>query len=115
MVDSLLRGVPAAIMPEGRITKPADQVNGVGPGRPGVSRIARRAEAAVVPVGFAFSNEAWVPGSALPKPRLGRHRVVASIGAPMTFETDDHIANANRLMDAIGSLVLQGRSKDNTD
>jgi len=110
MVDALLRGEPAAIMPEGRITRAADQVNGVGQGRPGVSRVARRADAAIVPVGFAFSDEAWVPGTPLPKTRMGRHTVVASIGAPIHFTTDDHIENTNTLMAAIGDLVLDGRS-----
>lgn len=110
MIDALLDGQSTAIMPEGRITRAKDQVDGVGQGRPGVSRIARGAGAAVVPVGFAFSNEAWQPGTPLPKPRLGRHRVVANIGAPLWFETDDHIANANTLMSEIGSLVLAGRN-----
>ncbi len=109
MADALVAGQSAAIMPEGRITRPKDQVNGVGQGRPGVSRIARRAGAAVVPVGFAFADEAWVPGTPLPKPRFGRHRVIANIGPPIHFETDDHIANANQLMEAIGGLVTTGR------
>lgn len=110
MVDALLSGQSAAIMPEGRITRPEDQVGGVGQGRPGVSRVARRADAAVVPVGFAFADEAWVPGTPLPKPRFGRHRVVANIGEPIYFDTDDHIANANQLMDAISAQVMKGRS-----
>lgn len=109
MVDALLSRQTTAIMPEGRITREKDQVDGVGMGRPGVSRIARAAGAAVVPVGFAFSNEAWRPGTPLPKPRLGRHTVVARIGAPMLFDTDDHVANANALMGKIGGLVLAGR------
>lgn len=109
MADALIARQSAALMPEGRITRPEDQVNGVGQGRPGVSRIARRANAAVVPVGFAFSDETWVPGTPLPKPRLGRHRVIANIGPPIYFETDDHIANANELMEAIGTLAQSGR------
>lgn len=110
MVDALTNGQAAAMMPEGRITRPEDQVNGVGQGRPGISRVARRAGAAILPVGFAFSDEAWVPGQPLPKPRAGTHTVVASIGAPVVFETDDHIANANGLMETIGALVMAGRA-----
>lgn len=109
MVDALLDGQTTAIMPEGRITRAKDQVGGVGQGRPGVSRIARAAGAAVVPVGFAFSDEAWQPGTPLPKPRLGRHKVVANIGSPIWFDTDDHIENANVLMAEIGNLVMSGR------
>ena len=63
MVEALEAGQAAAIMPEGRITRPEDQTNGVGPGRPGISRIARRSGAAVLPIGFAFANEAWAPGT----------------------------------------------------
>ena len=109
MVDALVAGQAAALMPEGRITRNEDQVNGVGQGRPGISRITRAANAAIVPVGIAFSNEAWQPGTVLPKPRFGRHTVVTSAGAPILFDSDDHIANANLLMDRIGELVIQGR------
>jgi len=110
MVDALKRGQPAALMPEGRITREADKVNGVGQGRPGVSRIARRADAAVMPVGFSFANEAWAPGTPLPRPRMGRHKVVARIGPPVLFSDDDHIANANHLMAVISGLVDEGQS-----
>ncbi len=109
MVDALRAGQAAAIMPEGRITRPEDQTDGVGPGRPGVSRIAREAGAAIVPVGFAHSDRAWVPGTSLPKVKLGRHAVIASVGPPIVFDTDDDVANANLLMSRISELVLHGR------
>jgi 1-acyl-sn-glycerol-3-phosphate acyltransferase len=110
MVDALLAGQAAALMPEGRITREEDQTNGVGPGRPGVSRIARRAGAAVVPVGIAFAEEAWRPGTPLPKPRLGRHSVQVKIGEPIVFESDDHVANAELLMVRVGEVLLSARS-----
>lgn len=109
MIDDLLAGKSAALMPEGRITRPQDQVNGVGPGRPGISRIARSSGAAIVPVGFAFCDQTWPPGTAFPKPRLGRHKVIASIGPPIALDSDDHVANAQIVMDAIGDLVTHGR------
>lgn len=109
MINALRSGQTAAIMPEGRLIRAKDQVDGVGEGRPGVSRIARATDAAVLPIGFAFANEAWNPGTPLPKPRLGRHQIIASVGSPIVFETDDHIANANQLMAEIGHLVLEGR------
>ena len=109
-IEALKQRQVAAMMPEGRITRPADQVNCVGPGRPGVSRIATAADAAVLPIGFAFANDAWTPGTPLPKPRLGTHRVIARAGAPILFESDDHLANAETLMTAIGDLVADGRS-----
>lgn len=110
MVAALLDGQVVALMPEGRITRPEDQVNGVGPSRPGISRIARRAEAAIVPVGFAGADEAWVPGSPLPKLRLGKHRVIVSIGAPIELLGDDHVANSELVMKEIGALVMAGRN-----
>jgi len=109
MIEALRSGQAAAIMPEGRITRPADQVDGVGPGRPGVSRIACAAGAAVLPIGFAFADQAWVPGTPLPKARLGRHIVVASFGTPIVFEGEDHSANTAVLMAAISKLVMYGR------
>lgn len=109
-VDALIGRQAAAIMPEGRITRPNEQTNFVGPGRPGVSRIATAAGAAVVPIGFAFADEAWKPGTWLPQPRLGRHCVVARFGAPMLFDSDDHLSNAEQLMDVISGLVGEGRS-----
>ena len=87
-----------------------DQVNGVGPARPGVSRIARRAGAAVLPVAFVHSDVAWKPGTPLPKPRLGRHRVIARAGEPLVFDSDDHEANAAAIMTSIGNLVMAARA-----
>ena len=60
-------------------------------------------------MGFAFAEETWAPGTPLPKARLGRHKVIASIGAPIALDGDDHIANAGIVMDAIGDLVMHGR------
>ncbi len=110
MIDALKAGQSAALMPEGRITRPEDQVNGVGPGRPGISRIARGADAAIIPVGFAFADQTWAPGTPLPKARFGKHKVIASIGPPIVLEDDDHIANAQIVMQAIGDLVMHGRT-----
>lgn len=110
-IEALCAGQVTALMPEGRITRTEDQVRGVGPARPGISRIVRRANAIVLPVAFINSDQAWRPGTPLPKPRLGRHHVLALAGSPIEFPTDDHEANADALMDAIGTLVLEGRAR----
>ena len=109
MVEALASGQATAMMPEGRISRIGDQTHGVGQGRPGISRIARAAGAAIVPVGFAFADETWVPGTTLPKVRMGKHKVIASIGAPIELTTDEHIDNAQIVMAAIGDLVVHGR------
>lgn len=107
MVDALLAGEVCALMPEGKIVRQKDQVNGVGQGRPGVSRIARRAGAAVIPVAFTASNVAWKPGNPLPKVSFGRHRITTRIGQPIEFTTDDHERNADDVMAAISALLAQ--------
>jgi len=109
MVDSLIARQVTGIMPEGKITRAADQVNGVGQARPGLSRIARRSNAVVLPVAFVHSDIAWRPGTPLPKPRLGRHQVLARAGELIDFTTDDHEANAAQVMDSLGHLVMTGR------
>ncbi len=110
MVDALVARQVTGIMPEGRITRAADQVNGVGPARPGLSRIARRSNAVVLPVAFVYSDVAWKPGTPLPKPRLGRHHVLARTGELIDFTTDDHEANVQQVMRSLGELVVSGRA-----
>lgn len=110
-VDALVARQVVGIMPEGRITRPEDQVNGVGPARPGLSRIARRAGAVVLPIAFVHSDIAWRPGTPLPKPRLGRHHVLACPGELIDFTSDDHEANAAQVMASLGSLVMEGRAR----
>lgn len=110
MVDALLAGQVTGIMPEGRITRPADQVNGVGPARPGLSRIARRSGAAILPLAMIHSDVAWRPGRPLPTPRLGRHFVHARGGSLIDLTSDDHEANAAQVMTALGDLVVEGRA-----
>ncbi|MGI9612249.1 MAG: lysophospholipid acyltransferase family protein [Acidimicrobiales bacterium] len=101
MTEALVARQACAIMPEGRITKPHERVDGVGPGRPGVSRIARLAGAAVVPVGIVGSDQVWPPGSARIRVGIRRDPVVVRFGRPMEFDTDDHSANTAELMAAI--------------
>ena len=101
MVEALLARQACALMPEGKITKPSDHVDGVGRGRPGISRIARRAGAAVIPVGIAGADQVWPPGSARIRVGLRRDPVVVRFGPPMEFATDDHSANVAELMQAI--------------
>jgi 1-acyl-sn-glycerol-3-phosphate acyltransferase len=110
MVDALKAGQVCAIMPEGKIIRPDDQVDGVGKGRPGVSRIARRAGAAVVTVGFTNSDKAWRPGTPFPKLANRSTHVITRLGAPIEFDSDDHDANAGEVMQSISELVAEGRA-----
>lgn len=103
MVGALEAGQAGALMPEGRIVKPQDRTDGVGTGRPGVSRIARLVGAAVVPVGIAGSDRVWPPGSARVRVGWRRSPVVVRFGPPMLFGSDDHAANVDALMVAIAT------------
>lgn len=107
MVDALVDGQVCCLMPEGRVVRPDQRVNGVGPGRPGISRIARAAGAAVVPVGFHGADRAWPPGSARIRVR-SRQPIVTTLGRPIEFQGDDHVANVAELMTAISGLVAEG-------
>lgn len=104
-VEALLDRQLVSIMPEGRLI-PADEraETGVGQGRAGVSRIARRAGAFVIPVGFAGSEAVW-PRDGAPRFRLPRQTVKIRIGDPLEFTSDDHQANADELMTHLGTLV----------
>lgn len=103
-IEALEAGELVCLMPEGKLVKPADWVNGVGPARPGVSRVARATGAVVIPVAFAGAEKVWPRGSA-PKVQFPRPRVTLRLGDPIDFETDDHEANAAEVMAGIASVL----------
>lgn len=107
MISSLEQGQLCCLMPEGRVVKATDRVDGVvGQGRPGISRIARATGAAILPIGFNGADVAWRPGRPFPRLR-SRTPVVVRSGSPLLFESDDHEANADRLMAVIAELVRE--------
>jgi len=104
-VEALVMGQTVSMMPEGRLVPAADRAeSGVGPGRPGLSRIARRAGAAVVPVAFVGTDAVWPRGS-LPRLRRRRPTVKVRLGRPMEMTGDDDQANVDAFMAELGSLV----------
>ena len=110
-VEALLDGQLVSIMPEGRLIPPEERAEtGVGPARTGVSRIARRAGALVIPVGFAGSQEIW-PRDGAPRVRFPRPTVKIRTGEPLEFTGDDHQANADELMTHLGALVRRLENK----
>lgn len=103
-VDALRAGQLVCMMPEGRIVPPPDRVNGVGTVRPGLSRIARAANALVLPVGLSHTEKVWPRDG---RPRLGKRTTVAvRIGDPIDLTTDDHTANMEEVMAAVGRLII---------
>ncbi len=105
MVSALQDGQVCALMPEGRLIREHELDDGVGPGRPGVSRIARKAGAAVIPVGFRGSARAWPPGSPFMRMGWKRTPIRCTFGPPLLFESRDDDENVANLMSAIGRLV----------
>jgi 1-acyl-sn-glycerol-3-phosphate acyltransferase len=104
-VQALSDGHTVSMMPEGRLVPKKDwSESGVGPARPGLSRIASRAGASVVPVAFVGTDQVWPRGA---PPRLQRRRptVTVRLGEPMEMLGDDHQANTDAFMAHLGSLV----------
>ncbi len=105
-VETLLAGQLVGVMPEGRLVKPEEWVDGVGPARPGVSRIACAADAVVLPIAFKNTEKVWPRGSA-PKVALPRPKVCVRTGELIVFDSDDHAANADTVMAAIAALIAE--------
>lgn len=105
-VETLLAGQLVGVMPEGRLVKPSEWVDGVGPARPGVSRIACLADAVVLPIAFKNTEKVWPRGSA-PKMAIPRPKVSVRTGPLISFDSEDHQANADRVMRDIAELLAQ--------
>ncbi len=104
-VEALAAGHSVSMMPEGRLVPPADRADaGVGPARPGLSRIARRSGASVVPVAFVGTDRVW-PRGRPPKLHLNRPTVTVRLGEPMEMLGDDDQANTDEFMEHLGALV----------
>lgn len=105
-IEALQAGELVCLMPEGKLVKPSDWVDGVGPARPGVSRVALATGAVVVPVAFAGTHLVW-PRGGMPKFRFPRRTVSLRLGEPIELEGDDHEANAAHVMGRIADLLKE--------
>ncbi len=111
-VDALGMGQTVSLMPEGRLVPPDERsAIGVGPGRPGLSRIARRSGAAVVPVAFVGTDRVW-PRGGPPRLKLPRPEVKVRFGEAMEMTGDDDQANVDAFMAELGRLVRHHESTD---
>lgn len=104
-IEALRAGHLVSMMPEGRLVKPEDWVNGVGPGRQGVSRIATAVDAVVVPVGFSHTEKVW-PRGRPPRVQLPRPDVHLRVGPAIELDSTDHQVNADKVMAAISALIV---------
>ncbi len=109
-VEALDKGQTVSLMPEGRLVPPGERSEtGVGPGRPGLSRIARRSGAAVIPVAFVGTDRVWPRGS-LPRMQWPRPEVKIRFGEPLEMTGDDDQANVDAFMTELGRLVRHHES-----
>lgn len=105
-VQALRDGRVIGIFPES-----TRYVGELGATKTGVARLAFDAAVPVVPVAI-LSDRFWPSGRTLP--RIG-HKVWLNVGGPMKLEgdpqsRDDARTQTNRVMDAIGSLLDEGRA-----
>lgn len=104
-IAALKAGYMVSMMPEGRLVDPKDWVDGVGPGRQGVSRIATAVDAVVVPVGFSNTEKVW-PRARPPRVKIPRPDVHLRVGPAIEMDSTDHQVNADKVMDAIAALIV---------
>ena len=106
-ITELNSGHAVAIMPEGRLVPPDERPDGVGQGRPGISRIARATGAKIVPVAIEGSEIVWPLGSAFPIPKLKKPLVSVRFGTPFHLTSDDDIENVETIMNSIRDLLTE--------
>ena len=106
-ITELNSGHAVAIMPEGRLVPPDERPDGVGQGRPGISRIARATGAKIVPVAIEGSEIVWPLGRAFPIPKLKKPLVSVRFGTPFHLTSDDDIENVETIMNSIRDLLTE--------
>jgi len=104
-VSLLSEGYSVAVMPEGRLVPEIDRPDGVGQGRPGISRIASAADVCVLPVAITGTEIVWPMGKALPQLKFSRPTITVRFGNPFKLPSDNDIVNAGIIMDEIKILL----------
>ncbi len=102
MVGHLRAGRIVGVMPEGRIVPSSDVPDcGFAQPRPGASMIAIEADVPVVPVSVVGAEDAWPPGTRLP--RWFRRKEVVDVrpGQPLKPTSNDHLATVIHAMEAV--------------
>ncbi len=104
-IEAVAAGHILSLMPEGRLCKPEEWVRGVGPGRPGVSRIALATGAVVVPIGFSGTERVW-PRGRPPKFQVPRPKIRVGVGPPVELASTSHADNSKQVMEAIADVLV---------
>lgn len=101
---ALNRGELLGIMPEGRLVPPDMRTPQTGDLRPGVSELARATNAVVRPISFHHTDIVW-PRDGWPRRVRPRPTVTMRFGIDLSFDTDDHVANTERVDQALTALL----------
>ncbi len=102
-VKILKAGWPIAVMVEGRIVPPGQRAaDGMGEFRDGFIAIARKADAAIVPITLHNADRVWPSGSWPRLPFRGRPKVTVKVGTP--FATDG-LVDSEVMAEARGQMA----------
>ncbi|MBG01568.1 MAG: hypothetical protein CL470_04780 [Acidimicrobiaceae bacterium] len=107
-VSLLSEGYSVAIMPEGRLVPEVDRPDGVGQGRPGISRIATAANVSILPIAIEGTDKVWPMGKAFPRLKFSRPTITVKFGHPIKLPSNDDIINVGVIMDEIKTLLNEG-------
>lgn len=108
-VQALRAGDNVCIMPEGTLHwDPSDPLS-LGPFKSGVSRMAVRAGAPVLPLALVGGERVWPKGARLPRLNpLRRKTVVLRLAdEPLWLSGDDHRGNAAKVREVQQALVVE--------
>lgn len=72
--ELMLEGGHVLIMPEGRVVRPHDWVDGMGPAERGMAAIIRMTRPVVMAIGMVGTDDVWHPDRPRPRLRVGRAR-----------------------------------------
>jgi 1-acyl-sn-glycerol-3-phosphate acyltransferase len=111
-IMALRNGAPTVVMPEGRLHQDSEDRLSMGTARTGVSRLAVGAAVPVVAAGVLGADRAWPPDRFLNLNPFRRRTVAVQVADdPLCLHGDDHRANADLVMDAIGAELARAAAE----
>jgi putative phosphoserine phosphatase/1-acylglycerol-3-phosphate O-acyltransferase len=104
---ALAAGEVVIVLPQGTIPRGEEFFSPVLHGRTGTARLAAATGASVIPIGLWGTERVWPRSSRVPNMTTLRHppTVTVEIGAPVTLEGADPVADTETLMRAISDLL----------
>jgi 1-acyl-sn-glycerol-3-phosphate acyltransferase len=103
--ELMLDGRHVLIMPEGRVVRPHDWIDGMGRAERGVAAIVRMTRPMVMAVGMIGTDDVWHPDQPRPRIRLGKARPEVVITVEML--DPDPTEGPERILATIESAMRQ--------